>query len=292
MASDPRVEVRAKPFSLGLFGSFAELWSYRDLLRHLVGRQLKVKYKRSTLGWVWSLANPLLVAGVFTLVFSIFLRINPPVGENTGLHSFALFLLCALLPWNFLSNVLTQGTVAVVGGADLVKKVYFPRVVLVLGEVLAILVSFMIELLVLMALLIIAGARPGGSLLALPLLIGIQVLFVTGLGSLMASLNVFFRDLQHLLGILLMIWFYATPVIYPPSQIPAEARIFGVSIPARALINLNPMAAFVEAYRDVFYHARWPQIGTIGYLFVVSLTLFLGCYVFFRKVEPRFAEEV
>lgn len=271
--------------------SLRELWAYRDLLRHLTGRELKVKYKRSALGWLWSLANPLLVAAVFTLVFAFFLKVPPPAGAG-GLHSYGLFLLCALLPWNFTSNVLTLGTASIVGGADLVRKVYFPRAVLVLSHVLAILVAFLIELVVLLGLIVAFGGRLGGALVALPLLIGLQALFATGLALLVAALNVFFRDLQHLIGILLMIWFYGTPVIYPPDRIPAEVAWGGLDVPVKAIMGANPMALFADAYRDVLYHARFPASGEILLIAAISIAVLAVCYRAFRRMEPRFAEEV
>lgn len=278
--------------SKGAGAAIHELWAYRELLRHLVGRELKVKYKRSALGWLWSLANPLLVAAVFTLVFSLFLKVPPPIGNPSGLRSYGLFLLAALLSWNFTSNVLTQATESIVTGADLVRKVYFPRAVLVLSHVIAILVSFVLELFVLLALVAALGGRLGPPLFLLPVVVLLQTVFVTGLGLLAASLNVFFRDLRHLLGILLMIWFYGTPVIYPPDRVPSEAAIGSLVVPVRALIRANPMARFVEAYRAVVYDSRLPSGETLAILAVVSGVLLVACFLIFRRLEPRFAEEV
>lgn len=275
----------------GLRASLEELWRYRELLRHLVGRQLKVKYKRSLLGWTWSLVNPLLVAGVFTLIFSVFLRIDPPVGNPSGIEIYVLFFLAGLLSWNFLSNTLSGAVGSITAGGDLIRKVYFPRAVLSLTHSISTLVWFLIELGVLLVLVVAFGVRPWLALTALPLLMAIQFVFVTGLGLLVAALNVFFRDLQHLLGIVLMVWFYGTPIIYPPSRI-EEAAFEVAGIPIEQLFALNPMWHFVAAYRDIFYHGRFPSFATLAILAVVSLVVGWLCFNAFRRLEPRFAEEI
>ncbi|MGH2813512.1 MAG: ABC transporter permease, partial [Actinomycetota bacterium] len=129
-------------------------------------------------------------------------------------------------------------------------------------------------------------------LVALPVLMAMQYLFVAGVAMLVAALNVFFRDLQHLIGIVLLVWFYATPIIYPFEVIPASVELAGYDIPARTLMGLNPMARFVEAYRDALYHGRLPSAETALFLFVVSILVFAASYLAFRRLEPRFAEEV
>lgn len=272
--------------------AYVEIWQYRDLLRHLVNRELKAKYKRSVLGRLWSLLNPLLMAFVYTMVFAVFLKQDPPVGVPSGLRSFGVFLLCGLIPWNFFGNLMTQGSTAIVAGADLVRKVYFPRAILVLGQAASLLVSFLLELVVLFVIILVAGGGPHLSLVMLPVLIVLQLLFVSGLGMLVAAVNVFFRDLQHLLGILLTIWFFATPIVYPPSRIPVTVDILGRAFPIRAVMQLNPMVSFVRAYRDVLYNGRIPGPRTMAFIVIVSLLSFSGCYAIFRRLERRFAEEV
>lgn len=276
----------------GLLQGAREIWGYRDLLRHLVARELKVKYKRSVLGWVWSLAHPLLVAAVFTVVFSFFLRIPPPIGDPSGLHSYGLFFLCGLLSWNFLNLAISQGIGSVLAGADLIKKVYFPRAILPLAQLFAIMVSMVIEIFVILALVLLLGGKLGPALIVLPGLIFLQALFSAGLGMLFAGLNVFFRDLQHLVGILLMIWFYGTPILYPIETVPETVTILGVNFPSGAVLAANPMTAFVGAFRDAIYHSRFPPGESWIFMAASSVLVLIVCFAIFRKLETRFAEEV
>lgn len=276
----------------GYLASLGELWSYRDLLRHLVTRELKVKYKRSIFGWLWSLANPLVAAVVFTLVFSFFLRIPPPTGVPSGLESYALFLLAGLLTWNYTSNVLSQGTSAIVTGGDLIRKVYFPRAVLVLSQAIALLVSFVVELVVLYVFILLMGGRPTTALVVVPLILLAQLVFVSGLGLVASGINVFFRDLQHLIGIVLMIWFYATPIVYPADRVPSHIEVGFATIPIGLMLKANPMFLYVEAYRSVFYHGRFPSGSLIGLMWIVAVAVGLIGYGIFRRLQERFAEEL
>jgi lipopolysaccharide transport system permease protein len=270
----------------------AELVESRELLVNLTLRELRGKYKRSALGWTWSLVNPLATMAIFTVVFLYFLKVPVPRGEPSGLHVFALFLLCGLLPWNFLANGMTGSMGAVLGNANLIKKVYFPRELLVASTVASWTVSLLVELGVLAVVMLIAGNFVLPWLPALVLLVALQTVFVLGVGLLLGVLNVFFRDVQHLVGVLLQLWFYATPVVYPLSVVPATARILGYEVPLRFLYGLNPMVRFVEAYRALLYHVRAPSAGDIAYLVVVSFAaLGLGLLVF-NRLEPALAEEL
>ncbi|MEW6189277.1 MAG: ABC transporter permease [Actinomycetota bacterium] len=266
-----------------------ELFVFRELLLNLIKRELKVKYKKSILGFFWSLLNPILTTIVFTFVFAVLLRIQPPVLRYGTIFSFPVFLLCALLPWNFLSISLSLSINSIVGNGNLVKKVYFPREILPSSTVLANLINFCLELLVLFMLLTFLGSR---FFIYLPLLIAItiiQTLFTIGMCLIFSCLNVYFRDIQHLLGIILMIWFYATPIIYPFEYVLQMSH----KLPWLPFAyKLNPMATFVLAYRSILYDCQPPSFFLLGYAVVVSLlTLYFG-YLFFNTYEPTFAEEI
>jgi ABC-2 type transport system permease protein len=270
----------------------AELAESRELLVNLTLRELRGKYKRSLLGWAWSLLNPLASMAIFTVVFLYFLKVPVPRGNPSGLHVFALFLLCGLLPWNFLANGVTGSMGAVLGNANLIKKVYFPRELLVAATVASWVVSLLVELGVLALAMLVAGNGVLPWLPAVVLLVALQTVFVLGIGLLLGVVNVFFRDVQHLVGIVLQIWFYATPVVYPLSVVPKTAEAFGYDIPVRFLYGLNPMVRFVEAYRSLLYDVRAPGAGDIAYLIVVSVgALALGLAVF-NRLEPALAEEL
>jgi ABC-type polysaccharide/polyol phosphate export permease len=270
----------------------SELVASRELMVNLTLRELRGKYKRSALGWAWSLLNPLATMLIFSIVFRLFLKVPVPEGANSGLKNFALFLLCALLPWNFLSNAISGGMGSLVGNANLIKKVYFPREILVAANVASWVVAFAIELSVLAVALLIVKNMVLPWLIPTILLMALQTLFVLGISLMLSVLVVSFRDVQHLFGIFLQFWFYATPVVYPLSIVPDRATLFGYSIPVRTLYNLNPMVRFVEAYRDLLYHLRSPSLATIGYLVAVTAASCIIGWLVFRRYEPGLAEEL
>ena len=270
----------------------SELLASRELMVNLTLRELRGKYKRSVLGWAWSLLNPLATMVIFSIVFRLFLKIEIPAGDPSGLSNFALFLLCALLPWNFLSSAITGGMGSLVGNANLIKKVYFPREVLVAANVASWVVAFAIELSVLAVALLIVGNMVLPWLIPTLLLMALQMLFVLGLSLMLSVLVVSFRDVQHLFGIFLQFWFYATPVVYPLTIVPERATLFGYSVPVRTIYELNPMVRFVEVYRDLLYHLRAPSLATVGYLITATAVSCVLGWLVFRRYEPGLAEEL
>ncbi|MGH9152499.1 MAG: ABC transporter permease [Acidimicrobiales bacterium] len=272
--------------------TLSEYAASRELMANLTLRELRSKYKRSFLGWAWSLLNPLATMLIFTLVFGYILKIPPPTGDPSGLKYFAFFLLCGLLPWNYLTSGMVGGIGNLMANANLVKKTYFPRDLLVWSLVASCLVSFLIE----MGLLSVALMLFGNEVLAfIPmalLLIAVLTFFVTGLGLAFSIVNVYFRDVQHLVNILLQVWFYLTPIVYPITLVPERTRVFGLDVPARALFQLNPMVGFVEAFRDLLYHLRMPPFGQVAYLVAVSAAVFVFGFYIFNRLEGRLAEEL
>ncbi len=265
----------------------SEVGQSRDLWFNLTLRELRSKYKRSFLGWGWSLLNPLATMAIFTVVFSVLLKSDPPAGDPSGLDIFALFLLCGLLPWNYLSNSMSGGMYALVGNANLVKKVYFPREVLVAANVASWLFSLLIEMCILWIALLAFGNMVLPWIPAILVLMLVQTAFVLGIALMLSVLNVYFRDTQHLVGIVLQVWFYATPIIYPMTLVEQHAHGFWLT-----LYNTNPMVHFVEVYRNLMYDLRWPSAGNIAYVVLVSFaTLVTGAFVF-RRFEGRLAEEL
>ncbi len=260
-----------------------EFVSRRELLWNLTLRELRGRYKRSVLGWLWSLLNPLSSMLVFTLVFGVILAVTPPKGDPSGLKVYALYLLAALLPWNFFAGSVASSMGVLVGNAGLIKKVWFPREILIGANVAALAFTFAIELGLLLVALVVAGNM---VLPWIPVLVALTVLlalFSTGLGLAFAAVNVYFRDLSHLWGIAAQLWFYATPVIYPITLVPERWRW---------VYRLNPMAEFAVAYRSVLYDLRFPPLTTVLTLVGVSVAaLLFGAFVFDR-LSPRFAEEL
>lgn len=267
----------------------------RELTINLTLRELRGKYKRSVIGWSWSLINPLATVLIYSLVFSFFLKVSPDRGSPSGLKVFALFLLCGLLPWNYLSNGIMGGMSALVANANLIKKVYFPREVLVVASLVSWLVSMLIEMGVLAGILLLFGNMVVPWIPVALLLMLLQSIFILGLGLMLSVLNVYFRDVQHFIGIILQIWFYATPIVYPINVVEKAAadrnlEILGVGL--ASLYRLNPMVGYVEAYRDILYDLRFPPAGDIAYLACWSIaTLTVGLLVF-NRLSANLAEEL
>jgi ABC-2 type transport system permease protein len=273
--------------------TLAEYRSSRELLQNLTLRELRSKYKRSVLGWTWSMLNPLATMVIFTVVFRYFLKIQAPRGVPSGIKSYALYLLCALLPWNFFQLGVTASMGSLVGNGNLIKKTYFPRELLPAASVASSLVSHLIEMGVLLIALVIFGNFR--AILFTPVVLALILVlccFSLGFGLLLSVLNVYYRDVQYLMGIVFMVWLYLTPIVYPESLVPKEAHIFGVLVPVRALLKLNPMTDFVASFRAAWYDGRMPPIAPVFYVIGVSVAVFLvGLFTFFR-LEGRLAEEL
>lgn len=263
-----------------------ELWQYRELIRNLVVRDLKVRYKNSFLGVAWSWLNPLLMMVVYTIFFTILLR-------NTNFPHYPVFLLSGLLPWNFFSESLTSATGSIVNNAHLIKKVYFPREVLPMSIVFAGLVNFIVALPVLFAMMLLFGVRPTPWVLLLPFTILIQVIFTVGLTLILSTLNVFYRDTQFILSVLMLAWFFLTPVFYPIETVPQRATLLGVTFNARLwLYRLNPMASIIASYRDLLYWGAPTGLDFLLRTAVTSLIVLVVGYLVFLRYSPRFGEEV
>lgn len=255
-----------------------------ELLVNLTLRELRGKYKRSVLGYAWSIINPIMNLAVYGVVFGLYLRVDPPVGDPSGLKNYAFFLVTGLLGWSFLTNSLGGAVGSLVANENLITKVYFPRAVLPT----AVTVSHLIGLLIELAVLSIALMAIGGNMVLpwLPLLVpllALQLIFVLGLGFFLSVANAYFRDVNHFVAIFLNAWFYATPILYPESIIPDWARTF---------TRLNPMSHFVDAYRDLLYDLRFPAPKEWLLLCALSTGSFVLGWMFFRHHEPHLAEEL
>lgn len=264
----------------------------RALLINLTLRENRSKYKRSALGWAWSMINPFSTMLVFAFVFGVVLRIPPPTGDPSGIQNFGFFIIAALLPWNYLGAGLTGASSSVISNAGLIKKVYFSRAVLPAASVLSWLTHLLIELSVLSLALLFVGQFVFLYLPAAIVVIILQTFFVLGVGLALSALNVYFRDIEHLLQILLLIWFYATPIIYDIGRVPEHHVIAGLNVPIKMIYDLNPMVHFIGAYRAIFYDVRVPS--GMEYLIMAgsaAAAMLIGMSVF-KKLEARFAEEL
>lgn len=272
-----------------------ELWDYRNLLRNLVIRDLKVRYKHSVLGILWSLLNPLLMMIVFTVVFTWF-------WPNNRVSKFPAFLLTGLLPWNLFRDALMAGSNSIVGKGHLVKKVYFPREVLPISSVLSNTVNFVLALLMLFFVLWFHDIPMTQNVLWLPVILLIQVCLMIGFSLFFSTLNVFYRDIGMILEVGLMAGFFLTPIFYPMQFIPEVKTISGITLPIHRLWRwFNPMASIIDAYRTVLYGASIdgtylpPAPPALDFMLRTSLTalIVLGVgWLVFRHYCGRFGEEV
>ncbi len=274
--------------------SVREIFSSRDLLTTLTLRDIRGKYRRTVLGQLWSLANPLAAMLIYTFVFSFILRLEPDKGDPSGLDVFALWLLCGLLPWTFVANVINQGIGSIVGNASLIQKVYFPRVLLPVSAVGAAGFSWLFEMAVLAIALSIAGAF---VLPWIPILLLVMVLlavFATGIALMFATANVYFRDTEYFVTIALQIWMYLTPIIYPVSLMQKASAdlggLLGTQVTVLDIYLLNPMVHFIDVFRDLLYDNRWPNATDVMVCLGWSAaSLAVGLWIFHRN-EQKLAE--
>lgn len=251
-----------------------ELYQYRALLWSLTLRELKARYRASVLGFLWTFLNPTLNMAVYALVFGVFLK--------QGQRAYPFFIFCASLPWIFFSSSLGSGVSAVSDRRDLLTKVRFPAQVLPATVVTSNLINYLLSLPILIGLGLLYGEVPTWHIVAFPLILLVQTFFTLAITYLLSALNVAFRDLQHIVGNLLLMLFFLSPVVWPVTTVPAEAR--------EGYMYLNPIAALVTAYRDIFYDHQLPEprylLATAG---VSLVLLWVGANVFERRRE-EFAE--
>lgn len=253
----------------------AELYRYRALLGALAGRELKGRYRGSLLGFLWTFLNPLLLLLVYALVFSVYFRVQ--------MEHYAVFMFTGLLPWIFFSQALNEGAGAITDGGSLVTKVLFPQQVLPAVKVLANFCNYILSLPILLGFLLASRMPLGWSLLAFPLVAVLHLWFTFALVLILATATVFMRDTRHLLGNLLTLWFFLTPVLYPLTQVPEKYRL---------LVYLNPAAVFTLAYQDIIFHGRWPRWEHLGGLALVSLALSWAGVRVFDHYKEYFAEKI
>lgn len=272
----------------------AEFSQAYDLFVNLTQREIKGKYKRTFLGQLWSLANPLALMIVYTFVFSFIIRVQLPEGNPSGLNIFSIWLLCGLLPWIFFTSVITQGMNSLIANEALIKKVYFPRSVLIYSTVASLLFNWVFEMGVLVVALLIVGDFT--VILWLPLVLvamALLALFAVGLVLMLSIANVHFRDTQYFAGIALQLGMYLTPVVYPITMVESLSQSVGPflgGITVLDLYRLNPMYSFINLFRSLLYDNTWPTGGdALAVLIWTALSLSLGMLIF-KKNEKKLAE--
>lgn len=249
---------------------------YRELIRNLVLRDLRLKYRGSVLGFLWSLVNPLVTVAIYTLAFGIILRVRTP--------NYVLFLVTGLLPWVYFAGSASAATGAIIDSGSLVKSVYFPRAILPVSVVLFNLSQFAMTFgVVLPIVLLVYGVAPSPSMLAFPILLLLQTIFTIGVALLLATATAFFRDVRHLLEIALQMIFWLTPIIYEYEVIPPALR---------PISFVGPMTPYIMGYRQSLFSQQWPDAAVWALATGYAGLVFFAGYFVFRKYEDRFSEQL
>lgn len=254
---------------------YKEIFSYKEMLISLVRKDLRTRYKGSFLGFLWTFINPLMTLVVYSLVFPYVMRVQE--------KNYAMFLFVALLPWIFFTTSLQISSNTIVSNSNLVKKIYFPRQVLPISVATTGLMNYIFSLAIVFISLLIVGIGIKWTVIFIPLLLFVEYLLILGLCLILSALNVYFRDLEHIIGILLNAWFYLTPVIYPISIFP-EHLLW--------LLNLNPMTPIIVGFRDALYYGNIPNMKYVFLVFLISIILNIAGILLFRRLEKGFAEEI
>lgn len=254
---------------------FKELYQYRQLLKSNVRKEIRGKYKGSFLGVLWSFVNPLLMTLVYAIVFPFILK-------NSQDH-YVTFLITGIIPWSFFTACISQGTNTILLNGGIIKKVYFPRIVLPISVVTSALINFLISCLIIFIFLLFSGIGFSYYILLLPIVVLIQYILQLGLLFITCSVDVYVRDAEYLINFFVQMLFYGTPVLYSSTLFPENIRW---------ILNLNPLTQIINAYRDILYYKQMPDFGWLSIMLCVSvIILFLGLAVF-KKLEKGFAEEL
>ncbi|MBI1923540.1 ABC transporter permease [Candidatus Poribacteria bacterium] len=258
-----------------LIESIRELWRYRELLAQWMLRDIKIRYKQTIFGAAWAVIQPFVLMVIFTFVFGKFARVS-----SDGLP-YPIFSYVALVPWTLFSNSLHSGATALITNSDLVTKIYFPKEILVFASSLALLLDFGVASIIFVGLAFYFHIGFSWTVVWVPVLLMIQILLAWGIALILATLNVFYRDVKYALSLVIQVWMYITPIIYPLSQVPEKIRPFYM---------LNPIAVIINGYRQVVLHTQAPDATQLWVVMVVTVILFFVTYLNFKRLELQFAD--
>lgn len=253
-----------------------ELFNYRQMIYSLVRKDLRGRYKGSVLGFFWTFLNPLLQLVVYSIVFSTIMRID--------VDKYYLFLFVALIPWIFFSSALTGGASSILAQKDMIKKIYFPREVLPIAYVTSCFVNMLLCFIVIFVVVIVSGVGINvAALCCLPIIMIVEYVLALGFALISSAITVYFRDLEHILGIVSMAWMYLTPIMYSQDMIPEQFDF---------VMRINPMCHIIIAYRDILYYKQVPQIETLANATILGIIFMVIGFFVFSKLKKHFAEEM
>ena len=253
---------------------FKSLYQYRELLKSNIKKEIRGKYKGSFLGVLWSFVNPLLMTLVYAIVFPFILRSGP--------EHYVTYIVIGILPWNFFTTVISQGTFTILGNAGIIKKVYFPRIILPISVATSGLINFTITIPIMIIFLLCSGIGLSWYIFLLPLVILTQYLLLLGIIFISCSIDVYVRDAEYIINFFVTMLFYATPILY-------STELFGDKA---WILRLNPMTTIITSYRDILYSKTLPNMPMLLFVLGMSFLLVLLGLAIFGKLERGFAEEV
>lgn len=254
---------------------FKNLYNYRELLKTSVKKEVRSKYKNSFLGVMWSFLNPLLQIVVYAIIFSLILKNKQ---EN-----YAIFLCCGIIPWTFFAIAINKSAFTLIENGNIIKKVYFPREIIPISVVTAETINFLISTLIIIGFTVIGGIGISKFILFYPIILGVQYVIILAFSFIVSSICVYFRDLQHFIGIILQLLFYAAPIVYSQDAIPTEYQW---------ILKYNPMTYIINAYRDIFYYQKLVNFMPLIILFVIGILTCVVNYKIFYKLQKGFAEQL
>lgn len=254
---------------------FKKIYNYRELLKSNVKKEIRGRYKNSILGVIWSFLNPLLQLAVYAIIFGALLAGGDP--------TYHIYICVALIPWTYFTTAITQSAFTIIGNGDIIKKVYFPREILPISVVTSGAVNFMISTIIILFFVLAAGLGLTKYVLLYPFILLIQYILLLGISFIVSSITVYFRDLEHIIGVVLMAAFYGTPIVYKLEQLPPNLQI---------LMQINPMTHLINAYRDIFYYQQMPNMKALALLLGIAVLLTVIGYFVFKKLQKGFAEQL
>ena len=254
---------------------FKRLYDYREMLKTSIKKDIGGKYKNSFLGVLWSFVNPLLQILVYAIIFPLIMK--------SDIENYVVFMVCGLIPWNYFSTVINRSSFTMIENGNIIKKVYFPREILPISVATSETVTFLISSILILLFTFGYGLGITINIVFYPLVLVVQYVMLLGISLIVSSVTVYFRDLQHFIGVLLQLFFYATPIVYAVDVIPANFRW---------ILKFNPMTYIIEGYRDIFWGQTMPDISTLLIVLAIGIVLCIVGYLIFNKLQKRFAEEL
>ena len=254
---------------------FKKLYDYREMLKTSIKKDIGGKYKNSFLGVLWSFVNPLLQIIVYAIIFPLIMKNDIP--------NYVVFMVCGLIPWNYFSTVINRSSFTMIENGNIIKKVYFPREILPISVVTSETVTFLISSILILLFTFGYGLEITINIIFYPLVLLVQYIMLLGISLIVSSVTVYFRDLQHFIGVLLQLFFYATPIVYAVDVIPVNFQW---------ILKFNPMTYIIEGYRDIFWQPQMPDVSNLLIVLVIGIVLCIVGYLIFNKLQRKFAEEL